>query len=102
MLKDLGRQAGGVAQAAPGEGEVRLDSGLVVPAAVAQAAKQQVRWSRSEFKSVARASKFLNDQGIRLGLVCTKCNSMINGVIDPTAGDRIWECKCTVRRVVLG
>ena len=103
MLEGLGKQGNGhVAKAAPGEGEVRLESGLVVPQHVAQAAKKQVRWSRSEFKSVNRASRFLGEQGLQMALFCPACGTMVKGTIDPAAGDRVWECKCMVRRVVLG
>ena len=79
------------------EGDVQLPSGIVVPKDVARDRKKQVRWSRSEFKTVSRAARFLGSQKIKLAMMCEHCNTGIQGTVE--GPDRVWECECTVRRV---
>ena len=42
--------------------DVRLSSGVVVPRDVADARREQERWSKGDFKLVARAIKFLKEK----------------------------------------
>lgn len=90
----------------PGKGggelkkDVQLPSGLIVSPELAKETVTKVRWTRDEFKSVARAAKFLGSQGVQMALVCAKCQRPINGVMD--TADRVWSCPCTERRVSHG